>query len=245
MKYLTLLTISLLLLACKKPEDRKCFKFIGIDTLKELTFENFDKLKLYENVKYILIQDSTNKVILKGGKNLLNEIKIDYADNIIEIKNKNRCNFLRNYSKKVTAEIHFTSLQNIEYTGTENLTNIGQLKFEYFALSVCDGAGSVNLNIDSKVIKALVTGGNGDFTLSGKVNFGMFTINGNGFCNTYNLDIVDSIGVITNSSAPVKINTSFSKFKYEIKKNGDLYYKGSPSSVQSNIYGVGKLICDN
>lgn len=235
-----------LLFSCKKPENRTCFKSVGSIIEKEINLGSFDKLKLNEHLKYVLIQDSTDKIILKGGENLLNHIHFKLADNGIEITNKNKCRFLRNYSKKVIIEIHFTSLINIEIIGSETLTNNGALNLDLFSLTISDGAGSVDLkNINANVFETFLTGGNGDFTLSGKANFAHFIVNGNGFCNTNNFIAIDSLDVITNSSAPVKVNANNTFFRTEIKRNGDLYYIGSPLSIKNKEYSSGKLINAN
>ncbi|MCE2743339.1 MAG: DUF2807 domain-containing protein [Fluviicola sp.] len=235
-----------LLFSCKKPENRTCFKSVGSIIEKEIKIGSFNKLRLNEHLKYVLIQDSTDKIILKGGENLLNHIHFKLADNTIEITNKNKCRFLRNYSKKVIIEIHFTSLINIEIIGSETLTNNGALNLDLFSLTISDGAGSVDLkNINANVFETFLTGGNGDFTLSGKANFAHFIVNGNGFCNTNNFIAIDSLAVITNSSAPVKVNANNTFFRTEIKRNGDLYYIGSPLSIKNKEYSSGKLINAN
>lgn len=242
--FISLIIISILI-SCKKPENRTCLKSVGNIIEKEISLENYDKLILNEHIKYILVQDSTNKIILKGGGNLLNEIGVSLTDLTVELKNNNRCNFLRNYEKVVEAEIHFTELMNIKIIGSETLTNKGIIKLNYFALTISDGAGSVNLDIDANVIVTNLTGGNGDFTLNGDANFAHFIINGSGYCNTYGLNVKDSLAVITNSNAPIKVNANNTKFRAEIKRNGDLYYKGTPTFLDYQIYGTGELIDSN
>lgn len=245
-KYFYLTFLLLLILSCKKPEDRTCFKSVGEYTEKEIKMDVFDKLKLYEYMKFVLIQDSTDKVVLKGGKNLLNHINLKLADNRIEIKNENKCRFLRDYSKKVIVEIHFTTLSNLEIIGSETLTNSGTLNLDLFSLTISDGAGSVILNnIKSNVFETFLTGGNGDFTLSGKANFAHFIVKGNGYCNTTDFTAKDSLDVITNSSASIKVNANNTKFRTEIIRNGDLYYIGSPLSIKNKEYSTGKLINAN
>lgn len=240
-----ILILITILFSCKKPENRRCLKTVGNITEKEIFLESFDKLKLFEHIKYVLIQDSTNKIILKGGKNLLNEISISNKDATVEMRNNNRCNFLRNYKKVIEAEIHFTELMNIEIIGSETLTNKGTIQLNFFTLTISDGAGSVELNINANVFASRITGGNGDFTIKGNTNFAHFIVNGSGYCNTYDLNIKDSIAVITNSNATVKINADNTKFRAEIKRNGDLFYKGSPSILIYQSYGTGQLINEN
>lgn len=240
------LLVCTLLFSCKKPENRSCFKSIGTIVSKEIYLNEFDKLILNEHLTYTIIQDSANKVVLTGGKNLLNHVELNLNENqLLEIKNKNKCNFLRNYKKKINVEIHLKSLVNIEFIGTDSLKNLGELHVDYFTLVVKDGAGSVKLNVNAKYVNAIVTGGFGDFTLTGKSDAAKLIVNGNGYCNTKDLQIKDSLIVISNSAAPIWINASNTLFKCQIKNNGDIFYKGSPSKIEFINLGKGNLIQKN
>ena len=238
----TFLLMTIILFSCKKPEDRICFKSTGNTITKEIHLGDFDKLILNEHLTYSIIQDSLNKVILNGGENLLSKINLNLKDNnTLEIKNTNKCNFLRNYSKKINVEIHLKTLVNIEFIGTDTLSNLGTLKVDYLTLVVKDGAGTANLKVDAKYINAVVTGGYGDFILQGKTDAAKILINGNGFCNTNNLTVKDSIICISNTVAPLKINCNNTFLNCQIKNNGDVLYKGSPSKIEYTNLGKGKL----
>jgi len=65
------LFIFLSFLSCKKVENRSCIKSLGVEEVKDLDLPFFNKLQLYEKIKFVLVEDSINKVILSGGKNLL------------------------------------------------------------------------------------------------------------------------------------------------------------------------------
>lgn len=231
------------LLSCQKAENRSCFKTTGKEISLELPLYSFDKLELYEHVEYQLIQDSLDKIVLFGGKHVVSKIETEIADSKLTIRNNNKCKFLRSYRKKIKAEIHFTNLVELNYHGTELLSNVGVLNFPTsFYLSILSTSGSVNLNLNANAVFAGVAGGFGDFTLSGKVNYANLNVDNNGFCNTYSLEVKDSINVISNTMGVMKVNTDKTIVNVDIKKGGPVYYRGTPSKLKVSQIGNGKLI---
>jgi hypothetical protein len=246
MKSIAILSfIVLFLSACKKPENRPCWKTAGEEIEMTIALEPFTKLFLKEHVEFVLVQDTVEKVVLMGGKNLLNFISVSVSDQTLEIGNENKCTFLRSYDKKVKAEIHFKSIDNIRFEGSESLTNKGKLNFSWLTLLIRDGAGPVNLNVDALAIIATISHGWGDFTFSGNVNYANFNVWSNGFCNTYGLNVKDSITVVSSTQGPVHINADQVKLKAETNGSGNIYYRGTPNSISFNQYGLGELIDNN
>ncbi len=235
----------LLLFSCAKPEDRACVKSAGQDAVLEVLTPQIDQLFLHEHLEYVLVQDTIEKVVLTGGKNLLNFVLIDVNGGLLDISNTNKCNFLRSYKKKVKVEIHFIELINIHFEGTESLTNKDTLQFNWMTFLIRDGAGPVTLNFNANAIYATVSHGWGDFTFNGTVNYANLNVRSNGFCNTYGLKIIDSLTVISNTQGYVKVNANNVKFKSETDLDGDIYYKGIPSLIIFNRYGKGDLIDAN
>lgn len=242
--YLIFIIISLN--SCKKAEDRECAKSAGNEATKEILLEPFHQLLLKEHMEFMLIQDTIEKIVLKGGKNLLNFIKTDISDGILEIRNENKCNFLRSYKKKVLVEIHFIDLNNIDFQGTEQMNNKDTLQFYWMTFIIRDGAGPVKLNLNADVLHATISHGWGDFTFNGVAREANFFIRSNGFCDTYGLKIIDSLTVISRTQGSVKVNVNNVKFKAETQGDGDIYYKGIPNSpILFHQYGSGELIDAN
>ena len=233
--------IILFFVSCEKVENRSCIKTIGADQVKNIDLPFFNKLQLYERIKFELVQDTINKVIFRGGENLLTKIDFKISEDTLIIRNNNKCNFLRNYSKIVTAEVHFKELNQLRYFGTELLTNKGVLNLPWFNLSIESSSGSVNLNLNSSVIYAS-SGNYGDFNIAGKTNIAFIYNNSNGYCNTYNLLVKDSIKVSSRTMGIMKINAHNTLLNAEILNGGNIFYKGNPSSILLKKTGKGELI---
>lgn len=233
------------LFACKKAENRKCFKTAGGDSEKTVHVGTFHQLELGPHIRYVLVQDTVEKVVLSGGKNLLNFISTDVVDNRLVVKNKNKCNFLRSYKKEVKAEIHLKTLHKVLFEGTKALDCQGQLDLPYLTVVTRDGAGDFNLNVKSSVLSMVITNGWGNFNLTGETDYMKLDIRVNGSTDAYGLTVNDSLDVISTSSGLIKVNAHGAQFRAEVSSNGDIWYIGTPSSKEYNRYGEGELIDRN
>ncbi|GEM_PF-145501 len=231
--------------SCKKAEDRSCFKSTGKQISKEIKVNSFYKIKVYEHLDFVLVQDSLDKIIINGGENLLNYIDVVVENKTLSIRNKNKCAFLRTHAKKIKVEIHFTNLEVIDFYGSEMLTNIDTLNLPNLNLTLLDCSGSVNLCLISNLLLANVANGYGDFTLKGNVNYADIQVKGNGFCDTYGLEVKDSMSVISNTVVDLKVNVDQIDLKAETKNKGNINYIGIPFIEVFNKYGDGKLIDKN
>ncbi len=238
---LLLLLVSLFVFSCKKPEDRTCFKFLGSETTKEIQLASFDRLDLREHVKYVLIQDSLDKVVLKGGKNLLNLIEVKSESGLLTIENKNRCGFLRNAKKVVVAEIHFTKLVNIRFIGTEPLTNEGTIFTDYFTFYSRDGAGDVTLNLKAIEINAEANHGWCNFTLTGEAQKARICAKSNSYCDVTGLTVTDSLYVASETVGDIKINANNLVIYGYLTQSGNILYKGTPLGVDVLLNGSGSV----
>lgn len=246
MKYLLSLVLVLVVLsACKKPEDRKCFKTTGEEITKEIIVPSFSKLFLGPHLKFILVQDTIEKVMLTGGYKLLNLIETSVVDGELVVKNNNKCNFFRTYKKDILVEIHLISITNVQFEGTKELKCKNTLNLNYVTFAIRDGAGEVNLDLNANSLNMVVTNGWGNFVLNGKVNFARFDIRSNGFGDAYNLEVKDSVHIISTTQEDIKVNVPGIVFRTEINGGGNIFYRGTPSLLFFNNYGEGELIEDN
>lgn len=247
MKYLLMtFVLAALVSACKKAEDRRCWKSTGDETTVEIPVADFDRLMLNGHIEYVLIQDSLDKVVIKGGKNLVKFIECTVSgDGLLEIKNTNKCAFLRNGKKELIAEIHCTSMSNIRFEGTEPLTTVGTINAPYFTLLIRDGAGPVDLRLNSIVIDADISHGWGDYTLHGTTSYAKISARSNGYCDVFDLQINDSVYVGSETPGNIKVNANGIPLRGYIKNSGDIWYKGVPSVIDVYRTGEGEVLNKN
>ncbi len=243
---LSLLFVVLLLFSCKKKEDRTCFKSWGDDIERTVDPGSFEKLFVSEHVIIELVQDTTCFLVLKGGENMLNLVEINVDDDkLLSIENKNHCSFLRGFKRKVEVEIHFDNLYNIHFEGSEPMTCRNTINSDYFTFLIRDGAGHVSLKLNSKEVWGTITHGWGDFTLTGKTGYANLDVRSNGYCDTRDLQINDSLRFISNTSANMFLDFDQVDVRGKIICNGNVYYTGIPSLLDVTNTGNGKLISLN
>jgi len=232
------------LVSCRKPENRICFKSNGPEKTIEVSVDAFNRLFLNPHVAYVLVQDSLNKLEITGGENLVNHIAYEVKDGLLEIKNKNKCAFLRK-SKELVVTIHFTELINVHYEGSVYLKSVGTIKSDYFVLQVRDGAGPVTLDLKSIIIDADISHGWGDYTLTGETQVARISARSNGYCNTYGLNVSDSIYIASETPGNVKVRVDGIPLYGYIKGSGNIWYQGTPSFISVVQTGEGRVVDKN
>jgi hypothetical protein len=198
-------------------------------------------LHLKEHLSYKLIQDSTNKVIVRGGNNLLNFVEVIGENGQLTIENKNRCNYLRSYEIP-EVEIHYTKLINILFEGTEHLYNEDTLITDYLTLTLRDGAGHMELNVKAIDINAINTHGWGHLTLKGETQTLRGNLMGDGKFDFSQVTVSNQVKLITSSSIDQRVKAVGIPLNVELNGIGNVYYYGLPSVINKVQYGEGKLI---
>jgi hypothetical protein len=241
MKWFNLLILITLAYSCKKPDQRACFKKSGELSIRTYDFGSFSQLHLKEHLSYKLIQDSTNKVLVRGGNNLLNFVEVRGELGLLTIENKNRCNYLRSFEIP-EVEIHYTKLINILFEGTERLYNEDTLITDYLTLTLRDGAGHMELNVQAIDVNAINTHGWGRLTLKGETQTLRGNLMGDGKFDFSQVTVSNQVKLITSSSIDQRVNAAGVPLNVELNGIGNVYYYGLPSLINNVQYGSGKLI---
>jgi len=176
---------------------------------------------------------------------LVNFITTEVVDGQLRITNDNKCNFLRSYKKSVTVEIHLIDLNRVEFKGSKPLSCQNQLVLNNLLIDIKEGAGEFNLNVNCNELKTNISAGWGNMVISGDVNYARFIVTSNGFMDTYDLNIQDSLHVISKTPGLTKVNADNALMRSETTQSGDIWYVGVPTLIDHNQYGEGELIDKN
>jgi len=243
-KYLIFVISILILTACKKAEDRACFKNAGEATSLTIALPDFDKLKVGGHIEVVLIQDTENKAVIHGRKNLIKHIEAEINDQgFLELTNKNKCNFLRSYPKnKIKVELHFVTLNELRFEGTDDLTCQSTIHTNHFKMVIQDGGATVYLDLDCTYFEAVQGHGYGNFVAKGSCKNLHAKITSNGYCDISQMQVENSLVFISSTPVSSFINLDGSNATVEINGSGNVKYIGYPASLQLNRYGKGDLI---
>ncbi len=233
--------VLFLFLGCKRENRCDCVKGTGKKTTEVRKLEGFTRIYMEGKLDVYFTQsyDSTYGVSIEGGANLLGLIRTKVMGDTLRISNDNKCNWMRNYKKggiKVFVKApHIYFIENYaagdfqcENTITENI-------LDYSVRS----AGNVNLNVNCNQAIGHMHG-SGDVNISGQAHEHDVHATGQGFVNATDLSTFYT-WIHYNSSGEAKVQAS-GKLVALIYASGNVYYTGNPPSLETALYGSGKVI---
>lgn len=160
-KLLALLLV--LLVACEKPSD--CIESEGIIMTREVPVTAFTRIEVYRGIGVEITQGPEYKVVLQSGENFINNIQVVQDGNVLKIRDKSTCNWVREYG---VAKVIITA-PNLEeiYSKTEqDIRSVGTLNYPLLHIYANDAHGD-----------GVPGAATGDFVLN--VNTTEFTIENN------------------------------------------------------------------
>jgi hypothetical protein len=236
------LITTIFLFSCSKASDRRCFKTSGNIVVRTFEVNGFTSLKLHKFIRFILVPDTVDYVEVQAGKNLINFVNITSEGGILEISNRNTCDFLRSWKRDVSVFVHAKKINNIYFDGTETLTSSDTLRTDFLTFHQQDGSGNVDLFVRSFVLQSSQTNSAGNLSIHGFTDYLKVETNGLSSLDTKNLVVKDSIRFVQNSLKEILLNANLTALYGDINNSGAVKYFGSPSLIGVNIIGSGKLI---
>ncbi len=203
---------------------------------KEITMSSFNSVGLSINADVILAHGASQKIVIKGQKNIIENIKTNIKNDAWEIDfKKNAANF-----KNVTIYITLPKLKNVAVSGSGNITSKSLFQADKMKVAI-SGSGDISLNVDTKELYCKISG-SGGMKLKGKATEQNIAISGSGDISAFDL-ASETCTVSISGSGDCEVNVN-NKLKASIAGSGDIAYKGDPS-VRSSIAGSGDVSSAN
>gem|GEM_PF-3494371 len=229
------------IIGCEKAEDRSCFKSTGSYAERELPLDSIRHFDFGDRIKYRIYQDNYNKMIIKGGKNLIQNIDVQNRDNVLYIENKNTCRFLRNSPDIVEVEIHYPHMKSFFMDISDSVIFMNKIKAYSLIVEMRNGGGSLKADVDVHKISMVVSHGAADFTLSGKADEAELKIQNNGAANAINFRSV-YVYIYQNSTANMFINLDGSSALISVDGTGNVFYGNTAGNIEREGLGEGQII---
>lgn len=228
------------ILGCNS-DSSNCFKQIGQTDSLSFIFKNNPKIvNIYDIFDVCLVQDSVFSVKIVTNKTLLENISIEMNDTALEIKDLNKCYFIRNKNIKHKLYIYTPNLKELMIFGVVNLYTPDTINFNRFLIrfysevSFCD----INVNCSEHFFFELwrVTG---NFKISGKSTYFNILNHGQAYIDASNYK-TEYFYIEQRSTGDVKISVS-QLLSANIFDIGNVYYYGNPK-LEVTEYDKGKAI---
>ncbi len=225
-----LVSASLFIISCQK------IFFDDDESTRELFFEDFHTVKISGIYNIVLIQDSTNRLVITGN-NHINSIDASVHNDVLIIDDPSKMSFNTN---KNTLALHFSNLNYMVTFNPVNISNVDTIKADWFSYDAIVEVAEVNLVVDCNYFSVGVANTLGDFHLSGKANYcDLYCLYG---CNFFAGNLSCRYAYIYNESVgDVYVKVS-EKLTVSIGGPGNIYYYGTPVIEIEEKRGDGKII---
>jgi len=235
-----ILVMALSLTQCGKDEGT-CISSTGKTITQDRSGTPYHYVEVNDNINLILTQDSVNTgITVEAGENLIDGITTDISNGRLVLKNTNSCNWLRSFNIPVNVYLNFTQLDTLIFRAAGNITCTNEWTNYSVFFNVIEGGGQADLKLN--VFRSFLY-----------IQYGTVTVNVTGFSQvTY---------ISSRGYGPMHAENLYSKFTYastyspndvfvnaivelgvEIGNIGNVYYRGDPAEISTNIIGGGKLI---
>lgn len=217
--------------SCEKPSD--CIKSTGAMTTKTVELPTFYKIFVKEGIGLVISQGDTQKIEIKSGQNLINDIEAKVVDGVLYLEDKTTCNWVRDYGQTVVY-ITAPNIAEIYSKTSQNIVSDGVLKFEKLTISAIDnfdglngsGTGDYVLQIENKKL-VIETNNVARFTITGKTDdFQVNVYEGNGIVDTPDF-LAKNVTVYHRGSNRVTVNP-IESITGDIYNIGNVYCKSQP-----------------
>jgi len=234
-----LITVMLFFTGCSDLCD--CFHGTGDIVSEERNLPVIQGIYLTSNVDLIVHVDSVRRMRVTAGKNIVEGIETKVESGVLRIRNTNKCNWVRKLDPRLEVEIWTDQLESIfvedangDITFKDTLTN------KIFRLDIFNGLGSYHTITKSEIITLAIHNGPADIIAEGTAdNLYMYHV-GYGIMNCL---LLESQNVYINNRGTNDIYTNAENIlDAKIEYIGDIFYKGSPGTINQQITGTGKLI---
>ncbi len=235
--------LSILLISCS-PKD--CFQGEGKTVIQEIEVPTFTKILVGNEISLILKQGATQKVEVKTGENLIDNISVEVKNNELQLEDKTTCNFVRDYA---ITKVIVTSpnIKRIRSNTARLIKSEGVLHYPELVLQSEDNAdhsllniGDFNLQVDATKL-SIVFNGSSVAKISGNVtNLTVGFYSGTSRFEGENL-IAQHVHVTQKSTNDILIYPVQS-ITGEIFSTGNVISLNNPSNVTVIEHYTGKLL---
>jgi hypothetical protein len=234
--FVILIIAGLISPGCKKSG---LFMETGETRRVSISIDDFEEIILNDKINLFLTYDTTKKLSIEAGENLIPGIGLSVRDGKLSISDNNNFQWSRNLDYTINVFVSRSYLKKITYYGAGNIKTTNTWKAEEFILDSWTGIGSADLDLETGYTELVIRKANADFTLRGSGRNTMIYCADHG---SMNLEQFTSGEVVMDyrSIRDSRLNVT-QHLDAKILYKGNVYYKGNPS-IASFYNSTGKLI---
>ncbi len=235
--YLLIGSVFTLFSGCDKENSPDCFKTTGEIIEVETELEPFYSIEVWDEADIYLINSTTQKVIIKAGKNMVPKINLEVREGILTISNDNSCNWIREPGNP-SIFIYSNDIQNIKTYDYSNFYSQNTLQLDYLSV-FSDGTGNfdLNVNIDTLLIESIYIS---NFSISGRTRFSNIIFTDDS--RFMGKDLVAQYCMIDHRGSNHIEVYPVSELSGALQSTGSIYYYNDPELLDVKVNGTGELV---
>jgi hypothetical protein len=244
-KRIFLILMSILgLTACRKDQLNDCFQGTGLDITEIRSVGSFTKISIAEKMDVVLTQDTNQpeQIKITAGSKVIGQIVTKVENQTLVIENKNVCNFVRDYKRKIKIEIRVKFLSSIVALASANIQSVDTLYFNLKTVELKNlGLGDINLKINAGFLN-IQSRSSGNIVLEGFANIISCSIEEITIFDGRKL-LCDDVYLDSHSPLDCFVNPK-NKLAVKIFNKGNVFYLKEPEVLKelSEQRGKGQLL---
>jgi hypothetical protein len=206
----------------------------------ERSLDSFSAIELNDYIQYELCDTAYYGVVITAPGNLIPDIETDVSQGKLIIHNRNTCNFVRSFKRKIPIRICSPTFSDIQNFSTGDVRTVYPIQTSKFLMENRHAAGIHQLELDVDTVDIRTHAGVCDVIVNGNAD-AVYLFN-------LGLGIIDARAVNTpkafvNNSSINKVYVNANDYLYSvIHSSGSVYYSGAPENIDADIQGQGLLI---
>ncbi|HQQ94324.1 MAG TPA: head GIN domain-containing protein [Bacteroidia bacterium] len=227
------IAVLLAFCSCNKPDAPDCLKTTGKEDVESRQPGKFSAVTISGDMDLVIVQGLDYKLELKAGANLLKKIESSVNNGMLEIDNRNSCNFVRGYKKHIELRLTAPYLRHIISKSVGTISTEGSFNQDSIELNL-QSVGDIKLNGSFKEV-VVNSGSHGDAYLYGNTERLYVYTSGANFVHAEELISKDYVLVNTNDLGDCMVNVDQTAlFEYKITNSGNIYYSGD-AALMTNL----------
>ncbi|MFA0962855.1 head GIN domain-containing protein [Roseivirga sp. BDSF3-8] len=234
-----IIVLAGLVTACNDPDAPDCFKQRGEIVDREVSLPSFSAIEVRGMVEVVLTSGTEQKVSLRAGEKLIEEITLEVEQGVLRIDDRTSCNWVREYAD-ITVHISRPSLRELTQRGSGSIRSEGVFLTDSLDIRVLAGTGDIDLNITGKDIFYL-NNSLANVMLSGSVH----TFTAHHYFNDailHSENLRSSLTEIQHRGSNDMFLRADKRIRGTIESTGSVYCLGQPGTVEVTESGYGELV---
>jgi hypothetical protein len=131
--------------SCSDISRFDCLKPAGEQSMNHIRDDQpFHTISIRDDIHLVVHPGQQCKSMIYGPENLLDKIDVHLEDSVLHVRNRNTCNWVREFGQEFTFHLYTPEIRSIQFGGTGNLTFTDTLRQASFILEVWNGHGHLS-----------------------------------------------------------------------------------------------------